>query len=412
MSLPTLPGGNDNAFSNKDENKKINNKSPSGGVGPKLPKVSLPNLDSLELGSVANDEDFERNEEPTGLHGLPSMVDDDYEEKLDTFEDVNKEFEDEEENFEDFSEREEEFENESELNSAGPGETEEDFEDFVEINEDFVKTNEDFVEINEDDSEFEEDFEDFVETNEDDSEFDEFEDDFGFLPTVDFEEELEDILPGVNFEENEPQKDEKKKANKLKKNKGFKELDDESVKEFFINLKNKLFKKKEKGERDKSKKPKIKRQKPKQDKPEKQMPKINIKNLFKLKSLMYIIIIVVSIGFILFLFNTFIMSYKQLEEMSIDIKENESIVHFENFSYNDDNTITFKATNKGDMSTDFFIDVVIKTKGSNPFKGEEFLCKSDIIALESAGQVEELLKCDNFEEDLEYKIDIELIEIK
>lgn len=402
MSLPTLPGGN---------NEKINNKSPSGGVGPKLPKVSLPNLDDLELGSVANDEDFERNEEPTDLTGLPSMVDDDYEEKIETFEDVNKEFEDEEENFEDFSELEEEFENESEfkneseLNSASPGETEEefeeDFEDFVEVDEEL-----------EDDSEVEEDFEDFVGINEDDSEFDEFEDDFSFLPTVDFEEEFEDILPGVNFEENEPQKAKKNKDNKLKKNKDFKELDDESVKEFFISLKNKLFKKKEKGGRDKSKKPKIKRQKPKQDKPEKQMPKINIKNLFKPKSLIYIITVVVSVGFILFLFNTFIMSYKPLEEMSIDIKEKESIVHFENFSYNDDNTITFKATNKGDMSTDFIIDVVIKAKGSSPFKGEEFLCKSDIIALESVGQVEELLKCDNFEEDLKYKIDIKLIEIK
>ena len=383
MSLPTLPGGNDTA---KDENEKINNKSPSGGVGPQLPKVSLPNLDDLELGSVANDEE---NEEPTGLPDLPSMVDDDYEESLDTLEDVNKEFEDEEDNFEDFSELEEEFESESELNSASLGETEE---------------------------EAEEDLEDFVEADEElenDSEFDEFEDDFGFLPTVDFEEEeFEDILPGVNFEEEEPKKAGKKKPNKPKKSKGFKELDDESAKEFFINLKNKLFKKKEKGERNKSKKPKIKRQKPKQDKPEKQMSKINIKNLFKLKNLIYIIIVIVSIGFILFLFNAFIMSYKPLEEMSIDIKENESIVHFENFSYNDDNTITFKAVNKGDMSTDFFIDVVIKAKGSNPFKGEEFLCKSDIIALESAGQVEELLKCDNFEEDLEYKIDIELIEIK
>ena len=395
MSLPTLPGGNDTAFSNKDENEKINNKSPSGGVGPQLPKVSLPNLDDLELGSVANDKDFEKNEEPTGLPDLPSMVDDDYEESLDTledvnnkFEDVNKEFENEENNFEDLSELEEEFENESELNSVGLGETgeetEEDFEGFVEADEEL----------------------------EDDSESDEFKDDFGFLPTVDFEEEFEDILPGVNFEEDEPKKAEKKKANKLKKNKGFKELDDESAKEFFINLKNKLFKKKEKGGRDKSKKPKIKKQKPKQDKPEKQMSKINIKNLFKLKNLIYIIIVVVSIGFILFLFNTFIMSYKPLEEMSIDVKESESIVHFENFSYNDDNTITFKAVNKGDMSTDFFIDVVIKAKGSNPFKGEEFICKSDIIALESAGQVEELLKCDNFEEDLKYKIDIEFIEIK
>ena len=389
MSLPTLPGGNDTAFSNKDENEKINNKSPSGGVGPKLPKVNLPNLDDLELGSVANDEDFERNEEPTSLPDLPSMVDDDYEESLDTLEDVNKEFENEENNFEDLSELEEEFENESELNSVGLGETgeetEEDFEGFVEADEEL----------------------------EDDSESDEFEDDFGFLPTVDFEEEeFEDILPGVNFEEDEPKRVEKKKSSKSKESKGFKELDDESAKEFFINLKNKLFKKKEKGERNKSKKNKIKRQKPKQEKPEKQMSKINIKNLFKLKNLIYIIIVVVSIGFILFLFNTFIMSYKPLEEMSIDIKENESIVHFENFSYNDDNTITFKAVNKGDMSTDFFIDVVIKAKGSNPFKGEEFICKSDIVALESAGQVKELLKCDNFEKDLKYKIDIELIEIK
>lgn len=389
MSLPTLPGGNDT----KNENEKINNKSPSGGVGPQLPKVSLPNLDDLELGSVANDKNLEKNEESTGLPDLPSMVDDDYEERQDTFEDVNnefedvnKEFEDEEDNFEDFSELEEEFESESELNSASLGETEE---------------------------EAEEDLEDFVEADEeleDDWEFDEFEDDFGFLPTV--EEEFEDILPGVNFEEDEPKEIEKKKSSKPKKSKGFKELDDESAKEFFINLKNKLFKKKEKGERNKSKKTKIKRQKPKQNKPEKQMSKINIKNLFKLKNLIYIIIVVVSIGFILFLFNTFIMSYKPLEEMSIDIKENESIVHFENFSYNDDNTITFKAVNKGDMSTDFFIDVVIKAKGSNPFKGEEFICKSDIIALESAGQVEELLKCDNFEKDLKYKIDIEFIEIK
>lgn len=386
MSLPTLPGGNDTA---KDENEKINNKSPSGGVGPKLPKVNLPNLDDLELGSVANDEDFERNEEPTSLPDLPSMIDDDYKESLDTLEDVNKEFENEENNFEDFSELEEEFESESELNSASLGETEE---------------------------EAEEDFEGFVEADEeleDDSESDEFKDDFGFLPTVDFEEEeFEDILPGVNFEEDEPKEIEKKKSSKPKKSKGFKELDDESAKEFFINLKNKLFKKKGKGERNKSKKTKIKRQKPKQNKPEKQMSKINIKNLFKLKNLIYIIIVVVSIGFILFLFNTFIMSYKPLEEMSIDIKENESIVHFENFSYNDDNTITFKAVNKGDMSTDFFIDVVIKAKGSNPFKGEKFICKSDIIALESAGQVEELLKCDNFEKDLKYKIDIEFIKIK
>lgn len=359
MSLPALPGGN--------KNEKFNNKS-SPGVGVKLPKISLPELENLELNNVA---EIGKNKSSQGLPSEQEKIKENIEIK-----DIRKD------NFENLKDIEDNSANieESEDNSANLEESEDNF----------------------------------LEESEEDWDPGEG---YSFLPTVDFEDVEEDSEDNSEkgFEDNLlPEVNTGKKSNKKAKpnKKDFKEFDDEAVKQFFIDLKNKLF-----GEQNKNKKPQKTKKSQKTNKTKNnnkpKSKKIKKDNKpFNLKILIYIAISIITIGFILFLFNAIILSYKPLNELSKEIKEENNNIYLENFAYKDKNTIKFKAKNLKDISTDFVIDAVVKAKNPNSLKKEKFICQSDIIALESLGEVEEILKCENFEKDLKYKIDIELIEIK
>lgn len=286
----------------------------------------------------------------------------------------------------------------------------------------------------EDDEAKYEDFTDFdgtqlEDTYSEDEPFDE--EDYGFLPTVDLDDDLDgdfgSLLPGVDS--SPPPTTEKAIPNKgkiKKSGKGFKELDDESLKKIFTNLKNKIIKPKDKSSKvkpkkeNKDKKPWSLGNKNDKDKSEdinskikdsKGDKKLNVNKVLKSKALIYIIIFIVSLGAIMVGVKVFGTSYLTIDDMDIDIKKDEMELNLINFS-EVDGLLKFTAINNGDMSADFILESTLKSKSLNPFKGEEIYCQSDIIALETGGKSEETLHCEDFDKALRYKIKVDLIEVK
>lgn len=356
MSLPTLPSGN----------RKENNGGDVDKSQFSLPDLELPDLDELEpLDDLSNEVDesegFDEIEDFEGQQDNQSEPDD-----L-----ANEEIEDDE----DFEEVEYDLED--------------DFEDGGEDDEDFVDLNE---EDDLDDEEFDEDDEEDLEEN------------FSFLPTVNLEDEDEE-----EYEEYEESSDEED-SNDSKDNEGFKELDDESVKEFFNNLKSKIL-------------GMIKKNKDKDEPVEKSSPsgKINkkpsikkvvpsIKKVVNGKNLTYLLISAAVIAIIVFLFSLIGSRYKPLSELSAEASEENTEIILQDFR-KDDELVRFDVINQGDMSADFFMEAEF-TESTGLFSSESYSCRSDIIALETHGQVEEFLRCENFDGNSEYKVDIEIIEIR
>lgn len=269
----------------------------------------------------------------------------------------------------------------------------EDFEDEVVDDDDFSEdeeSNEDFEE---------EEIEDWQEELEED--FDEEE--FSLMPTVEFEEEDDDEWedgPDISDENNKstPKKD------------GFKELDDESVKEFFDNIKSKLSGLFKKGDDNKDEKP-ARSEKLKPQKEKKPKGNSSIKKLINKKNLSYLIGAGVVLVFV-FLAITFLGGrYSPLSELSTDASSDNTEVTLQNFT-KDGDIVYFDVINQGDMSADFFMEAKFTEKTLIPFTGDSFSCTSDIIALDTKGQAQELLRCETFDSENEYKIDITIIDIQ
>jgi len=223
------------------------------------------------------------------------------------------------------------------------------------------------------------------------------EDDYSFLPVVEFDEEedFEQLLPEVSL-------DNKKEIGKVdrKQNQGFKEINDELIKELFNKIKNKLF----------SNNKNIKKGKPsKKAKITKNKNKFNIVRFIKSKIIIYSITVIIFIALIIFAFKFNIMTYKPLNELSFKLKQNDIKIKLDEFNY-DDNKIMFKISNDGEMPANFFMNVNFKYKSG--LNNEEFVCESDILMLDYNDKINEFLYCDNFEEDLLYKVKINIVEIK
>lgn len=396
MSLPEFPP------SENKKNKKMNNNTKGGSFGPNSNNISqasfpkLPNLD--DLGSPINPAIVEKEAEQDkgasfGLPSLPKLPSfEENSEEVVTHENLNSDVE--------LIQDDEAQDVIDEIRDTNNLESDKELEGLKAEN---IDSDEDFEDLED---------EDFDINNEDDWDSD-FNDNFSFLPTVgseDFEEDFEDsILPGVSMESDEaPNKNEKIKK---PKGKGFKELDDESAKEFFVNLKDNILNKlSKKGSKPRIKKPKTKLEN--KSKIERSKSGNKLKEILKIKNLIYILIFIITTGLTIFLISKFSGGYKTLEDMSTKTTKNNIAIQLKDFHYEDSGDITLKIINEGDMSADFLLEATFKARAFNPFKGEKLVCQSDIIALESAGKVEEVLHCDNFEKDLKYKVDIELIEIK
>lgn len=216
----------------------------------------------------------------------------------------------------------------------------------------------------------------------------------GLLPGVDLEEY--DYKPDAdsNGDEEQEEEEEERKPSKLKKanknSKGFKELDEERVKEFFVGVIDKV-----KGlEFGKNKGPK--------------KPKDSSKFQFDKTKLMYVGIAIALIIGVIVTLSLLGGSSNPLNETSIESELSEINVDIDNFVINEDNSLNVDVTNTGDISGDFSMYVDLKEKSLIPFTGETINCESEIIAVEPGAKVSESLSCNgSLDEDIEYKVSLE-----
>jgi len=129
-----------------------------------------------------------------------------------------------------------------------------------------------------------------------------------------------------------------------------------------------------------------------------------------IKFITYLLTLIISIAIATFLFKNLYSSYVPIEELSIEVNEESSHVLFDNFRKNEDG-LAFTATNKGDMSTQFFFDFYLRTTRTSEYKGEAFSCNSDIVVLEAGGTFEGVLNCEELPDNERYKATIYIIEI-
>lgn len=317
----------------------------------------------------------------------------------------------------------EEYTEEGAVSDSGPLYDEEEYSE--DTSEDFAKveTDEegiDFEENQDFDSNFDEDFADIEsaeeitspqsdstinneQAQEDEEYYEKFEKEqlegedisgegYSFLPIVNEDaldkSEIENLLPDFTAKKPEA-KDEKK---------GFRELDDEAIKSFFVNLKNKLFKK---------------GSKPNKTNP--QQEKTPSRKGFNKSSLKYAAIILVLFVIGALGLARYESTYSPLSEAVQIVEQGDTNLEISNYTYKGD-TVELTIANKGDISANFIMDVTFKAKTKIPLIGSKFSCQSDIIAIETDGQVQEILNCNNlnkegFNEDLEYRITIKINEV-
>lgn len=241
------------------------------------------------------------------------------------------------------------------------------------------------------------DLENVEETLEEQLEFEE-----EFLPIVN-----QEVLPTMNNMEDESEVNKEfpsKIKHKYNKDKGFKEIDEEFIKNFFLNMKdkirafkNKLFKYN-----------KFKEVKDKKISKSSQHNKIiNI-----LLSILKVVGIMITLAGITFAIISFVLktSSLPLADISYEVKGEEAVILIDKIKRHEEGIeLTFK--NQGDISTSFFTDIEFSSKDSL-FKKNKFICQSDIIFLEPGKELKETMKCENFIEADEYSIEVNLKEIK
>lgn len=231
------------------------------------------------------------------------------------------------------------------------------------------------------------------------------------------------LLPGVNLDDEEnPYKDEfeehdddkedyedeveePKESRKDRKNKpGFKELDEERVKEFFNGLLGKL----------KGLGRKVKGIKSNKDKSPKSPKKSNV-SMDKTK----MIYLGIGLAIVIALVVSYVMwgnSYKEVGAITdtVQLKDSDGKTDIElsKFVINEEGNLEVNLKNAGDISKDFSMYVNLKEKSAIPFMGSKFECESDIIAIEPGSEANEILTCtEGVNKELKYKVSTDLDEI-
>lgn len=213
------------------------------------------------------------------------------------------------------------------------------------------------------------------------------------LPGVDLDE---DEPESQNYEEDDEPQEEVAEDNKNENKSGFKELDEEKVKAFFMGLLAKL-----KGNKDKKSTKINKDKKPSSPKSKNKLDKT------KLIFAGVAVAIVVLLGIMYLMWGN---SYKNLDEIetaiTIDSKYEDDIdIKLNNISINEERSLNVDLFNSGDISQDFTVYLTIKDKPMIPLLGNKVNCESDIISIEPGGEVRETFACNgDLSEDLEYKV--------
>lgn len=373
MSLPSFPD-----FDKKPNKPSVKpSREPQENFG-SLPSLELPDLDSLLDDEYSISDESQSPPEDFYVDPEDSPEEEEYEENT-GFTTI-----DTEEEAYDFEGREE-------------------YEEFLEE----LSLEDDNEEDTDDDGGFVIEDEDEDENEEEEEEFEELElppesyEAFSVLPNIMPEEDEEDLGFELMIEEAEEEKRELekpklKKEKKPKNSKGFKEMDDESVKEFFLNIKDKIL----------GIIPSVGRKQKKQ--PSKPKQKIR-KPKSKLRS---IISGVIMLALIAGLGLTFVsnLGFKTLEESVITKNADELSLEFSEFSESE-GKLVFTAKNKADISADFIINVSVKTKSLMPFMGKEIKGVSDIIALEPDMSSEQFVSLEDLDAESKYKITFDIVQL-
>lgn len=381
MLLPELPESKENKTK----------ESRSGSLEQTKGFPELPDLDSLDsfIDDYLNDDELE-------------VV------KLDKTESANKtssldlpELPVLEEDLEDFANQDDQ----DDLVNQGDSEDLKDFdnpEDLEGFEDSEDQENQDYSDDLEDSDDFE-DLEDLEEIADDD--------DFQDIGE-DWENEDDPFLQGVSLEGDDLYEDSFDEPEEKQK-KGFRELNDDSVKNFFLGIKDKIMSEitrngndtDKKYERDKKELPRKKGKINKKAKEGTGLSKGNNKI-----PIGFISFVAVLIAGALFLFTK--SSPTPLNEIVVEASAGETLVSLENFVYQEVGLIGFDVKNQSDISADFYLDAEISGKTS--FIGsDKFSCESDIVSLETGAQSSgEILRCEDFNPNLEhYKIKVKIIEL-
>lgn len=263
----------------------------------------------------------------------------------------------------------------------------EDFEDAKELESEEEYINENFPETNDFPEEDLEGEDDLDLNHEDDLDFSQ-----NLLPEVNKDNNEEDSSVIINDNINDKLDETKKNKPKKNKSKEFREIDDEAIKEFFTNVKNKLFKPNEK--------------KSKKIKKETSKPIGKILGLLKIAGIL-ILILGIIFGIISFILRA---PTSSIENISYEVKEGNTLILLNNLEKHEDGIELF-IKNQGPTSTSFFMDIEFNVKESM-LKKESFICQSDIIFLEIDKEIKETMRCENFIESNEYSIEVHFKEIK
>lgn len=381
------------------------NKKPAPGKekqlrNPQLP--SLENLDDFEIPSFDDEDNLSSYEELESPHEETDFepvvpVLEDYEETKDFEEENDNKYEDEKLN----QEMKTLEVSEEDLNSYERDRymEEDEADDFVQEFEEDLKY----------ENSFEKEYEESL--NEDFEEEFDYEEEFEY----DYEEETEStILPGINADNEKPDKKEPPVSKKPKLAEGNSEGSsaDEKAKAFFVNLKDKakgLFKKKSGAKKEKpAKLPK----KTKQNETKKKVaiPKLDMKKISKKQKIVAaisILLLVVVLAFFVFSGSSY-KSLGQLSENTSATINGEEIKFTTSSLVGNGETLNATFTNTGDISSNASIYITLYEKSRNPFGGSIIKCKSDIINLEGTSQQD--LSCNssvNNESNFKIKVEVD-----
>lgn len=216
------------------------------------------------------------------------------------------------------------------------------------------------------------------------------------LPGVDMGEEFEPVIEPEP--DNEPVEEKAPKNNSNKKD-GFKELDEERVKEFFTGLIAKF-----KGKGNKDKESRIKNEPVNKDN---KAPLSKVK-LNKSK----LIYAGIALAVVILLLVSYMMwgnSYKSIDDFESTVKisgqDEDTNIELNKFLFNEDGNLEVNLKNDGSISKDLVMYLTLKGKSAIPFTGDKIGCESDIIAMEPGGEVKEILTCSgDLDKNLEYKL--------
>lgn len=227
------------------------------------------------------------------------------------------------------------------------------------------------------------------------------------------------LLPGVDLDENEKRQEEENEyeyeaeseedtheppKEKAKNEPGFKELDEEKIKTFFMGLIAKF-----KGNKDKDNKIKKDNKPKRKTKDEKSPMKID-----KTK----IIYIGIAVGIVALLIAAYFMwgnSYDELNDIETTTQitsehEDDIDINLSNMLVNEDGNLEIDIVNDGDISQNFSMYFTLKGKPLVPLLDDSIDCDSDIIIIEPGDKVNEILTCTGeIMKDVNYKVlDVEI----